>query len=159
MEGAPHTAKRTIDVLWGAPLPPYIKEGRRRPTTKGLTIGGVLLGLLVLVGFSPPLFSFSWRWKGGRRGRRRRKGVVPPSLNQFDILVSLPPMAHIFPWGVLVTPRFPDEYPKRPETFPVSEYLRPIYQYLPLDHFETPRHVRDLIRDSEETSVTKTHNS
>ena len=30
MEGAPHTAKRTIDVLWGCPLTPYIKEGRRR---------------------------------------------------------------------------------------------------------------------------------
>ena len=33
-----------------------------------------------------------------------------------------------------------------------------IYESLPLDHFETPRHVRDLIRDSEQTSVTKTHN-
>ena len=54
---------------------------------------------------------------------------------------------------VPVTPRFPDKYPKRPETFPVSEYLRPIYQSLPLVHFETPRHVRDLIRDSKQTSV------
>ena len=29
VEGAPHTAKRSIDQLlslWGAPLPPYIKE-------------------------------------------------------------------------------------------------------------------------------------
>ena len=46
-----------------------------------------------------------------------------------------------------------------PETLPVSEYHRPIYQYLPLDHFETPHHVRDLIRDSEQHSVTKSHNS
>ena len=38
----------------------------------------------------------------------------------------------------------------------MSEYNLPIYEYLPLDHFETPRHVRDLIRDSEQTSVTKT---
>jgi len=35
----------------------------------------------------------------------------------------------------------------------VSVYHRPIYQYLPIDHFETPCHVRDLIRDSELTSV------
>ena len=43
----------------------------------------------------------------------------------------------------------------------MSEYSRPIYQSLPLDHFETPRHVRDLIRDSEQSSVTKhiTHNT
>ena len=46
-----------------------------------------------------------------------------------------------------------------PGTLPVSEYHRPIYQSLPLDHFETPRHVRDLIRDSEQHSVTKSHNS
>ena len=44
-------------------------------------------------------------------------------------------------------------------TFPMSEYSLPIYEYLPLYHFETPRHVRDLIRDSEQTSVIKSHNS
>ena len=38
-------------------------------------------------------------------------------------------------------------------------YHRPIYQYLPLDHFKTPRHVCDLIWDSEQHSVTKSHNS
>ena len=46
--------------------------------------------------------------------------------------------------------------PKIPEslgTFPMYEYSRPIYQSLCLDHFETPRHVRDHIRDSEQTSV------
>ena len=41
----------------------------------------------------------------------------------------------------------------------MSEYHCPIYQSLPLDHFETPRHVRDLIWDSEQYSVTKSHNS
>ena len=43
---------------------------------------------------------------------------------------------------------------------PVSEYNLPIYQSLRLDHFETPRHVRDHIRDFELPSVhqnTKTH--
>ena len=37
----------------------------------------------------------------------------------------------------------------------MSEYSLPIYRYLHLDQFETPRHVRDLIRDSEQHSVTK----
>ena len=38
-------------------------------------------------------------------------------------------------------------------TFPISEYSRPIYRSLRLDHFETPRHVPDLIRDPELPSV------
>ena len=49
-----------------------------------------------------------------------------------------------------------------PGTLPVSEYSRPIYQSLCLDHFETPRYVRDHIRVSELPSVhqnTKTHNT
>ena len=58
-----------------------------------------------------------------------------------------------------VTPRYSDKYLKRPETIPVSKYYRPIYQSLPLDHFETPFHVHDIIWDSEQSSVTKTHNS
>ena len=41
--GAPHTAKTMLSL--GFPLPPYIKEGRRRPATKGRAKGGVLLGL------------------------------------------------------------------------------------------------------------------
>ena len=43
----------------------------------------------------------------------------------------------------------------------MSEYGRPIYRSLRLDHFETPRHVRDHIRDSEQPSVhqnIQTHN-
>src|SRR3954466_2428627 len=50
--------------------------------------------------------------------------------------------------------------PKIPEslrTFPMSEYSRPIYRSLRLDHFETPRHVPDLIRDSELLRYIKTH--
>ena len=42
-------------------------------------------------------------------------------------------------------------------TFPKSEYSRPIYRSLRLDHFETPRHVPDLIRDSELLRYIKTH--
>ena len=40
----------------------------------------------------------------------------------------------------------------------MSEYSRPIYRFLRLDHFETPRHVPDLIRDSELLRYIKTHN-
>ena len=44
-------------------------------------------------------------------------------------------------------------YPKLSGTLPVSEQHGTIYQSLCLDHFETPRHVHDLIRDSEQPSV------
>ena len=67
-----------------------------------------------------------------------------------------PPMAHVgplLPRGVPVTPRYSEIYPNHSKTIPVYEYYRPIYQSLTLDHFETPRHVRDLIRDSEQSSV------
>ena len=77
-------------------------------------------------------------------------------------LPSLSPMAHVgllLSLGVPVTPRYSDKYPNHSETIPLSEYYRPIYQSLPLDHFKTPRHVRDLILDSEQTSVIKSHNS
>ena len=49
--------------------------------------------------------------------------------------------------------------PGTPRTLLVPEYYHPIFESLPLDHFVTPRHVRDLIRDSEQHSVTKSHNS
>jgi len=39
----------------------------------------------------------------------------------------------------------------------MSEYSLPIYRYLPIDHFETPRHVHGLIRDSEQSLVIKSH--
>ena len=42
-------------------------------------------------------------------------------------------------------------------TFPMSEHSRPIYRSLRLDHFETPRHVPDLIRDSKLLRYIKTH--
>ena len=52
--------------------------------------------------------------------------------------------------------------PKPPETIPVSEHSHPIYRSLRLNHFETPRHVRDQIWDSELPSVhqnTEIHNT
>ena len=44
--------------------------------------------------------------------------------------------------------------PSTPRTIPDSNTLRPIYRSSPPDHSGTPRHVRDLIRDSEQPSVT-----
>ena len=41
-----------------------------------------------------------------------------------------------------------------PETFPVAETGLPIYNSSPPDHSGTPHDVRDLIRDSEQPSVT-----
>ena len=56
-------------------------------------------------------------------------------------------------------PGGPGTLPVMPETLPVSETIRPIYQSLPPDHSGAPRDVRDLIRDSEQLSVTSYNNS
>src|SRR4051812_35338924 len=40
---------------------------------------------------------------------------------------------------------------------PMSKHRLPIYHSLCLDHFETPRHVRDHIRDSELLRYIKMH--
>src|SRR3954470_18420354 len=47
--------------------------------------------------------------------------------------------------------------PEPLRTFPMSEYSRPTYRSLRLDHFETPRHVPDPIRDSKLLRYIKTH--
>ena len=61
-------------------------------------------------------------------------------------------------WPHPVDPRDPSggpgTIPGDPETFPMAETTLPIYNSLPLDHSGTPRDVRDLIRDSEQHSVT-----
>ena len=49
--GTAHGWERNLCVL-GCPLPPYIKEqGGDQPTSRACLKRGVLLGLLVLVGF------------------------------------------------------------------------------------------------------------
>jgi hypothetical protein len=103
----------------------------------------------------PPYQNFR-RWKegGGRREGRGRPNPAP----SFSLLLfpSSSGSAHMggatAPAGCCVSPLGPlGPYPCRgvPDpvlsgTLLVSEYCRPIYQSLPLDHFETPRHVRDL---------------
>ena len=73
----------------------------------------------------------------------------------------LPHMAHAALWGRLphlVDPRDPPggpgTLPIAPETFSVTKTGLPIYKSLAPDHSGTPRDVRDLIRDSEQHSVT-----
>ena len=150
-------------------MPPYIKEGRGRPAgpCRARQERGVLLGLQVLVGFHLE--------EGGRRkgeGEGKERGVPPPSPSPIWTqgggaasplwIFSLPTKAHEYPLvprGVPINLRHSDSYPVPLGTHPVSEQHRPIYQSLCLHHFETPRHVRDLIWDFEQTSVIKSHNS
>ena len=63
------------------------------------------------------------------------------------------------PGTIPVTPRYSGKIPISPGTLPISKYRLSIYQYSCLDHLETPRHVHDHIRDSEQHSVTKSYNS
>ena len=142
----------------GCPLPPYIKDqGEEAGRPSMARQGGVLL--LVGVGL---LLGGGKKWGGRRKGGRR-----PPLLVQFGpggrrraahlwlplSLSTKAHMAHYFSRGGSGNPPALRFSPKSPGTLPVSEYSRPIYQSLCLDHFETPRHVRDHIRDSELTSV------
>ena len=94
------------------------------------------------------LLSSPWALVGG--GRTSPPGAGP-----------LPHLAHAALrglWPHLVDPRDPPggpgTLPIAPETFPVTKTGLPIYKSLPPDHFGTPRDVRDLIRDSEQHSVT-----
>ena len=121
---------------------------------------GVLLGLaLVLVGFHLP------HGIGKREGRRRRKEGAPPFPSPIRLVHgqgARPPLRPFSPFPY--APLMPNtdsrnssvlrKIPESLRTFPMSEYSLPIYQFLPLDHFETPRHVSDLIWDSNQYSVT-----
>ena len=141
----------------GCPPAPVYKGWRRggRPALRARQKCGVLLGLPSPSRIPPP----TWNRKRGREkekeGRRH-----PPSLVQFGpdqgegrshLLRPFSP----FPYGPIRSNTYSRNSPvlrKIPEslgTFPKSEYSRPIYRFLRLDHFETPRHIPDLIRDSE----------
>ena len=117
----------------------------------------------------PSLPSPSWNRKKGRENEKEGRGC-PLSLVQFGPVHgegARPPLRPFspFPYGPLrpnTNSRNSPVLQKIPEslgTFPMSEYSLPIYQSLCLNHFETPRHVPDLIRDSEQTSIIKSHNS
>ena len=148
-------------VSMGCPPPPYIKESRRGGSALSMARprGGVLLP--VGVGFPPSLVGVGEEGRGrGREG----KGGRPPS--QFGLGLGgapppwpPPPLFHhgplrpINPPGGSGNPSVLRKMPKPLGTFPVSKHSLPIYQSLCLDHFETSRHVRDHIQDSEQPSV------
>ena len=94
--------------------------------------------LLVLIGLG----------KGGRCGQH---------LGPLSSFPLRPIKAHIPPGGSDNPPGTPVKFPISPGVIPEVKYRLPIYQSLCLDHFETPRHVRDLIRDSEQPSVHQHH--
>ena len=149
----------------GAPLLPYIKEqgggggrpGRRRAMGSPTPTGSR----------TPPLPCWSRRGEGRRERGKGKGGAAPPLLVQFGpggrrrvahlwlplSLSTKAHMAHYFSRGGSGNPPVLRFSPKSPGTLPVSEYSRPIYQSSCLDHFETPRHVRDHIRDSGLPSV------
>ena len=82
---------------------------------------------------------------------------------------SLPHLAHLAsrgrcplpvdPEATFGGPSGPGTLLVTPETLPVSETIRPIYQSLPPDHSGAPRDVLDLIRESEQLLITSYNNS
>ena len=148
----------------GYPLPPYIKEqgGGRRPREERRARRG---SPAPTGRRTPPFLVGVGEGKGEGEGR---KGTPPPSLVQFGLVHGegcghpLGPLSP-FSYGPLrpnTNSRNSPILRKIPEslgTFPMSEYSRPIYRSLRLDHFETPRHVPDLIRDSELLRYIKTY--
>ena len=139
-----------------APLPPSpnrTRRGGRRPP--------FLLSLL----FPPSRILFQLGFPRGKQGegwpatspspnRTRGRGEGRAALPWPPLLFST--KAHygpLSPRGVPVTPRYSGKIPISPKTLPISKYRLPIYQSSCLDHFETPRHVRDHIRNSEQPSV------
>ena len=135
----------------GCPLATYIKDGRRRRPARPKC--GVLLGLPSPSKIPPPTYN-------RKKGREKEGRGCPLSLVQFRPVHgegARPPLRPFspFPYGPLrpnTNSRNSPVLRKISEslgTFPMSEYILPIYRSLSLDHFETPRHVPELIRDSE----------
>ena len=161
---APHTAKeRSVDQLLCHGVPPAPVYKGARGEEAGPRRGRAKCGVLLPPGVGSPLPC--WSRRRGKRGRGRRKGGLRPLSNsdQRGGAGLLPfGLSPLFPYGPIrpiCSPANSRNSPvlrKIPEslrTFPISKYSRPIYRSLRLDHFETPRHVHDLIRDSEQPSV------
>ena len=98
----------------------------------------------------PPLGIPTLGAEGGPGGRTSPLGAGSPPTSAHGALRDR--------WPHPMDPRDPSggpgTIPITPETFPVAETGLPIYNSLPPDHSGTPRDVRDLIRDSEQHSVT-----
>ena len=147
----------------GCTLPPYIKEGGRRRPALGGARQGSRIPTPSWSRFPPFLVQLGEGGKGGKRGRKGERGRAPNPLSNSDWAweghAPPPGPSHYGPLRPIASFSYsrnspvPPKIPESLETFPMSEYSRPIYQSLHLDHFETPRHVPDLIRDSELPSV------
>ena len=79
-------------------------------------------------------------------------GGARPALVASPLFSLKPTKAHMYS-RIPVTPPVLRKISGSLGTFPMSEYSLPMYQPLRLDHFETPRHFRDHISDSELPSV------
>ena len=132
-------------------------EGRGGRPKGARQVWGILLGL-PSPSRIPLLFPIpSRRRREGGRGEKEGGGRRP-LLVQFGPahggarVHPLRPFSP-FPYGPLrpnTNSRNSPVLRKIPEslgTFSMSEYSLPIYRSLPLGHFKTPRHVRDLILD------------
>ena len=146
------------------PPPPYIKEpggggGRSRRARQG--------GSPTPTGSRSPFFP-SWNRTNGEEEEegKERGGAAPLPLSYSDWgggargpALASSPLFHLCPLRPIKLPggsgnlRYSGKIPISPGTLPISKYRLPIYQSLCLVHFETPRHVRDHIRDSEQPSV------
>ena len=146
----------------GCPLPPYIKEqGGRQPAKEE----GAPRGSPTPTGSRTPPFLVGVGEKERGGEGEGKGGCTPcPIRTRGGGGACLLPfgLSPLFPYGPIrpiYSPANSSNSPvlrKIPEslgTFPKSKYSRPIYRSLHLDHFETPRHVPDLIRDSELPSV------
>ena len=103
------------------------------------------------LGFSPSHAHGPWGgwcpWPIKARAPPTAHATVLDVVEQFPDL-RIPPESSGTFW------KLPGTVPKKPELFPEPEQQLSIYKYLPPDHSETPRDIRDLIRDSEQHSVT-----
>ena len=150
----------------GCPLPPYIKEqGGGRPALVGAPRSS-RIPTLSWSRFPPFLVQLGEGGKGGKRGRKGERGRAPNPLSNSDwAWEGRAPPPGSFPLRPIKA-QYSSPYSRNspvlrkiPEslgTFPMSEYSRPIYRSLCLDHFETPRHVPDIIRDSKLLRYIKT---
>ena len=155
-------------MSWGAPLPPYIKEPRGRgwPAKEGRAKGSP-----TPTGSRTPSFlvQLGERGKGGEWRRKGEGGHTPNPLSNSDwAWEGRAPPPGSFPLRPIKaqysSPYFRNspvlrKIPESLGTFLMSEYSRLIYRSLRIDHFETPRHAPDLIRDSELLRYIKLINS
>ena len=148
----------------GCPPAPVYKGGRGRC---GRPRRGHTKGSPTPTGSRTPSFLVGVGEGGKEEEEGKERGALPP----FPCPIrtrggggARPALAGppLFPHGpcrpnnprrVPVTPRYYGKMPISPGTLPMSKHRLPIYRSLCLDHFKTPRYVRDHIRDSEQTSV------